>query len=118
MKDLADTFASHSKKLVFINNGLGSDVDGLVETLAAPLRSKGTVLVLDDSSTLATECKQTLSGVSNCFAAVVFQSSPSGGSGKGWNYTLRADSSLSSGRVDVDKHTNDVETWDRSLWTD
>lgn len=63
-----------------------------------------------DPSEILTTCRSSLRGVTQCFAAVVFASSPSEGSGGLWNYTLRVDGAL--GRtVDVGSQSNDQEIY-------
>jgi ATP-binding cassette subfamily A (ABC1) protein 3 len=110
VKALTNVFADHSdKKMVFVNSGLGGEVNDVISTLQDQLKGIGTVKVLQHEVDLRTECKQSLRGVSMCFAAVVFVSSPNTGNNNQWNYTLRGDSAISSGKLDVDRHDNDVQ---------
>lgn len=56
-------------------------------------------------------CASNRKGVSNCFAAVDFTSSPTEPSQGGvWNYTINIDSTL-GGRVDVSKRNNDEQVY-------
>lgn len=110
LNNLADELHRNGHQLVLVNSGLGGEVDTLIENIAAPLRARGSVKILTHDTDLQVECKQSLQGVSHCYAAVVFISSPKQGSGGRWNYTLRGDTTLSLGRVDVTDHRNDVET--------
>ncbi|KAK3939069.1 hypothetical protein QBC46DRAFT_388735 [Diplogelasinospora grovesii] len=105
-------------RVVFVNsidnNGSagGGEIQRVITTLSDQVRSAGKdVLVLTSETDLATACKANLRGVTPCYGAVVFRSSPSEGSGGMWNYTLRADSVLGAGRIDVDKDTNDGEIY-------
>ena len=59
---------------------------------------------------LLISCRSTLRGTSNCFAGLVFYSSPTEGSGGLWNYTLRVDGSL-GGTINTQINTNDAETY-------
>lgn len=112
IKDLAKSLADHQGlRLVFVTNNLGGDVQELVDGLANPLKAAGrnVVILSDPVRGLQTECKQSLRGASECFAAAVFYGSP-GTTGGVWNYTLRGDSSFGYGRIDVDDHDNDSQT--------
>lgn len=103
IQDLA-TAIDPTRKLVFVNNNLGSDVDNLIDRISAPVRQAGKeVIVLDNEVGLLTTCKQSLLGASKCYGAVVFNDIPST-SNNTWNYTLRADGQISSsGTVKVRK---------------
>ena len=98
------------KTVVFVNGGMvGGDVDRVIQRVADPLRQAGkTVTVLAKDDDLLDVCPTAVRGVSPCFAAAVFHSSPKEGPGRLWNYTLRADVGLNL-RVDVGKSDNDVE---------
>jgi ATP-binding cassette, subfamily A (ABC1), member 3 len=103
-------------RLVLIKNGLTRDVQQVVDTVSNPLFAAGKdVLVLENDSQLGVVCKQSLRGVSGCYAVAIFSSSPdnpnpevSGSNAAIWNYTLRADSSLGR-RIDVEKHDNEIQ---------
>lgn len=108
MKALATQLDFHSAKtLVLVNNGLGSEVDAVIANLKASVTGKGQVKVISGELGLRDECKQSLRGTSNCFAAVVFEGTP--GKGGRWNYTIRGDSALSNGRVNVKKTNNNPQ---------
>jgi ATP-binding cassette subfamily A (ABC1) protein 3 len=110
VRELADAVASKpGTKFVFVNNGLGGEVDTLIDTMRRELSPSGTVLVLQDEVGLRTECKQSLRGVSMCFAAVVFEGSPNTGNTSRWQYTVRGDVAFSDPRVDVKAHDSDVQ---------
>ena len=98
-----------SRKLVFINEGLGGEVDELIDTLQNQLQGSGRVVVLNNKNDLLNECRQSLRGSSMCFAAVQFLGSPKTGESKRWNYTIRGDFDLSKGSFDVEKSNNDVQ---------
>jgi ATP-binding cassette subfamily A (ABC1) protein 3 len=63
-----------------------------------------------DPTDVLTTCRSSLRGVTQCFAAVEFVSSPSEGSGGVWNYTLRADGALGQ-VIDVQSPNNDGEIY-------
>lgn len=105
--DLASAMDMHSgNTMVFVNNGLGGDVDTVIEALQDELRGGERVTkVLEKSVDLRKECKQTIQGVSKCFAAVVFENATN------WKYTIRADRAMGSGRFDAEEHDNDVQEY-------
>jgi len=110
VRELADAFASErGKKFVFVNNGLGGEVDTLIDSLRRELIPSGPVLVLEDEDRLRTECKQSLRGVSLCFAAVVFEGSPNTGDTGRWQYTVRGDIEFSDPSVDVKDHGSSAQ---------
>lgn len=118
VKDLAGTLANHgSQKLVFVTNDLGGDIQELVDELAGSLKAAGgnVVILKDPLVALQNECKQSLRGSSDCFAAVVFRGSP-GTTGGAWDYTLRGDTSYSFSGINVNGHDDDVQTWVALLW--
>ena len=98
------------KTVVFVNGGMvGGDVDRVIQRVADPLRQAGkTVTILAKADDLLDVCPTAVRGVSPCYAAAVFHSSPKEGPGGRWNYTLRADFGLNL-RVNVHRSTNDME---------
>ncbi|KAI5812229.1 hypothetical protein BZA77DRAFT_359663 [Pyronema omphalodes] len=111
---LRDAVAAEGKKnkLMFVNNGLGGEVDQVISRLQNGLTNVGNVTVLTDPKSLREECQSNLNGVSPCFAAVVFESSPNtnGSTGNGtWKYLLRGDNDLNGLKVDAFKHDNPVQ---------
>ncbi|KAI5842092.1 hypothetical protein BZA05DRAFT_208292 [Tricharina praecox] len=110
VRDLGDALAAKpNTKLLFVNNALGGEVDTIIATMEEELKSRGTVMVIENEIALRTECKQSLRGVSRCFAAIVFESSPNTGEGGNWKYTVRGDISFNDGRVNVDDHDSAVQ---------
>ncbi|KAF4781125.1 ABC transporter [Colletotrichum scovillei] len=100
-------------KVVFVNGGFsGGDIDKVIDKLAASVESAGKTTLRRTSTTeLSLDCPTNLRGVSNCYGAVVFQSSPSEGPGDHWNYTLRSDGALRSIVIDVDSDKNDAQIY-------
>lgn len=110
VRDLSNALSAHPDlKLVFVTNDLGGEVQDLVDGLLTPLKSAGrnVVTISDPLRGLQQECKQSLRGSSDCFAAVVFNGSPERGGI--WNYTLRGDSSFDYGRINTENHDNPAQ---------
>lgn len=111
---LQDVFApSNSRNIVaLVNNGhTGGDIDKVLNEIGTIGKTaQKDVRFLNNESDLLIPCRSTLRGTSNCFAAVVFYSSPTEGSGGLWNYTLRVDGSL-GGTINTKINTNDQETY-------
>lgn len=97
--------------VAFINNGFtGGDIGNVISGLSSTVQAQGkTSVTLNNDSALLDICKSSVRGVSPCFAAVNFHSSPTQG-GTVWNYTLRADGSL-GGKIYVNSNTNDAEIY-------
>ncbi|KAF6823303.1 ABC transporter [Colletotrichum musicola] len=99
--------------VVFVNNGFADgNIDRVIDTLAQAVESAGKVALRRSSTAdLGTECRSNLRGVSRCYGAVVFQSSPNEGTGGYWNYTLRSDGALRKMVIDVDSDRNDAQIY-------
>lgn len=96
--------------VVFVNNGYtGGDIDRVIDQVSSMV-TDGQVQKLTSVTELRTTCRTSLRGVSSCYGAVVFNSSPNEGNGGLWNYTLRADGALGT-KIDVTKTTNDGEVY-------
>jgi ATP-binding cassette subfamily A (ABC1) protein 3 len=98
--------------VAFVDNGhKGGDIEALINYLSVSIRAAGkTVQVLDNDAALLTTCRSSLRGVSGCYGAATFHSSPTEGDGAIWNYTMRSDGSLNQ-KIYVDKHDNDAEVY-------
>ena len=106
---LQEAMGKHpSKPLVFVTNGLSGDVDTVVENVQTMVPG-GAFKVVDTVEELRKECRQSLQGVSRCFAAAVFEDSPDSGDDGKWKYTLRADSSLTRDSLLAKDHDNDIQ---------
>ncbi|KAK4888315.1 hypothetical protein LTR27_012766 [Elasticomyces elasticus] len=115
LRSLSDAVAASAggrDTVVFINNGYTTgDIANVINQISQPIQAQGkTVQVLEDDSELLTICPSSIRGVSPCFAAVDFQSSPSEGDAGVWNYTMRADGSF-GGRIYVKQQDNDAEIY-------
>ncbi|KAI1768569.1 P-loop containing nucleoside triphosphate hydrolase protein [Hypoxylon sp. FL1150] len=98
--------------VAFVNNGLvGGDIDRVINTLSNTVTEAGkNASRLTDIGELSYACRSSLRGVSPCYGAVVFHSSPSEGEGGLWNYTLRADGSLGT-KIDTTRDDNSAQVY-------
>lgn len=115
IRSLGDAVAASAggrNTVVFVNNGLtGGDISNVISQVSQPIEAAGkTVQVVESDTGLLTTCKSSIRGVSSCFAAVDFHSSPTEGTGGVWNYTMRADGSF-GGEIFVNTHSNDAEIY-------
>ncbi|KAM0540754.1 hypothetical protein ACHAPJ_013519 [Fusarium lateritium] len=86
----------------------GLDVDNVIKNITAGLKDK-TVETADNEADLRKRCPTSLSGVTNCYAAVIFNDSPLTPRGnKTWNYTIRVSSARSTRKFDVNKQPPDT----------
>ncbi|KAL2105855.1 hypothetical protein VUR80DRAFT_7634 [Thermomyces stellatus] len=99
--------------VVFVNSGLsGGDIDRVINALAAEVEDAGKVVErTENEDDLQTLCKSSLRGVTRCFGAVVFHSSPDEGPGDFWNYTMRMDGALSPVNINIERNDNDAEIY-------
>ncbi|CAJ2505326.1 Uu.00g127200.m01.CDS01 [Anthostomella pinea] len=98
--------------VAFVNNGLaGGDIDRVIDSLSDTVTGAGkNATRLSQTPELNYACRSSLRGVSSCYGAVVFHSSPNEGPGGLWNYTLRADGALGT-KIDVTEDHNDGEVY-------
>ncbi len=112
LRSFADSLHSGAGRttVAFVNNGFkGGDIDKVIMNVAGQVSSAGKqVRMLSQESELITECKGSIRGVSKCYGAAVFYSSPTEGPGGLWNYSLRADGALGT-KINTNKDTNDQE---------
>jgi ATP-binding cassette, subfamily A (ABC1), member 3 len=99
VRSLSDAVAASAggrDTVVFINNGYtGGAISSVIDQLSTPIQAQGkTVQVLQSDEGLLTICRSSIRGVSPCFAAVDFLSSPTEGPDGVWNVTYRADGSF------------------------
>lgn len=99
-------------KVVFVNNALtGGPIESVISRISNTIRSAGRqVSVVENDIDLLSECRSSLRGVSTCFGAANFHSSPTEGSGGIWNYTLRADGAFGE-RIYVEQSNNDAQVY-------
>ncbi|OTB14249.1 hypothetical protein K445DRAFT_368081 [Daldinia sp. EC12] len=93
---LADSMAGNTKSLILVQEpGLGPDFQPVLEKITDPLDSNRLVH-LNDSNKIDATCPVDYHGNSPCHAVVIFKDSPlSGRVNATWNYTIRADPSVS-----------------------
>ncbi|KAK0743794.1 hypothetical protein B0T18DRAFT_392508 [Schizothecium vesticola] len=110
---LAASTSSGRDTVAFVHNGFrGGDIDRVIDELAAVVTGAGKkATVLATEIELTTTCRSSLRGITPCYGAVVFRGSPSEGRGGLWNYTIRSDGALGTGRINVDLDTNDGQMY-------
>ncbi|KAI1211292.1 P-loop containing nucleoside triphosphate hydrolase protein [Annulohypoxylon truncatum] len=113
---LAAAASTDRNTVAFVNNGLaGGDIDRVIDTLSDTVTGAGkNASRLSQISELSYACRSSLRGVSPCYGAVVFYSSPREGEGGIWNYTLRADGALGS-KIDTTRDDNSGEVYSLPL---
>lgn len=104
--------ASFRNKVVFVNNGhTQGDIQRLINELSTTIQMAGkTVQVVQTDLDVIEACPSSLRGVSSCYGAASFYSSPTEGTSGLWNYTLRADGYLAT-KIYVNENTNDQELY-------
>jgi ATP-binding cassette subfamily A (ABC1) protein 3 len=96
----------------FVDNGMkGGDVSSVIDSLSQKVRAAGkTTKLYNDTWDLALDCRTDDKGVTPCYGAIVFFSSPYQGTNVSspgyWNYTIRA---ASGGIIDIRTTTNSME---------
>lgn len=98
--------------VALVNNGhTGGAIDSVIGNISATVRAAGKdVQILSNDVDLLTTCANSLRGVSSCYAAASFHSSPTEGQGRIWNYTIRADGSFGT-EIWVNRNDNDAEIY-------
>lgn len=112
LRDAVKSAAGSRKTVAVVDNGFtGGEIAQVIDQISGPLTAEGlTVHLLDDPAAVLGICPSSLRGVTPCFAAVEFTSSPSEGTGGVWNYTIRADGTFST-NIFVDRTNNAVEIY-------
>ncbi|KAF4460712.1 ATP-binding cassette sub-family A member 9 [Fusarium albosuccineum] len=103
-QNLSDSLP-HDAKLLFVQPPkLGSDVAATVKKITDPLKGKARIESVEDEAELLQRCPTSLNGVTDCYAAIIFNDSPLSSSGnKIWNYTIRVSSARSTSTFDISK---------------
>ncbi|KAI7762811.1 hypothetical protein LZL87_008252 [Fusarium oxysporum] len=97
---LAETLPPGTKLVFVQGSNAGSDVGGVITKIKDGL--KGTVEVADSEADLRKRCPTSLSGATNCYAAIIFNDSPLSKAGnKTWSYTIRVSSARASTKFDI-----------------
>lgn len=110
--DAVDATSNGRDTIAFVNNGhTGGAISDVINQVSMPIKARGkTVLVLNTEAELLTSCPSSVRGVSSCFAAVSFTSSPTEGQLPVWNYTIRTDGAFGT-HIYVDSRNNDAEIY-------
>ncbi|EFX05787.1 ABC transporter [Grosmannia clavigera kw1407] len=110
---LAIAASTGRHKVAFYNGGLsGGAIDAVIDALVPVVEAAGSKVVrLTDDNQLDTICHSSLRGVTSCYGAVLFASSPSEGDAGIWKYTIRLDGALGAGKINIDKSDNDGEVY-------
>ncbi|KAH7025268.1 P-loop containing nucleoside triphosphate hydrolase protein [Microdochium trichocladiopsis] len=110
--DAAAAASGTRGSVVFANsNHSGGLIDLVIDQVAAQVEDVGSQVVrVSDAAELRDVCRASNRGVTACFAAVVFNTSPEEGGDSLWNYTLRGDNYL-GGRIDVTKNDNNAQIY-------
>lgn len=110
---LADAVAyagnSRRPKVAFVTNGLGQEVQQIIDDVA-PVFKAGEITpeILDNDDDILVTCPSTVRGTTPCFAAVSFQGCPSvNGS---WTYNIRADGAFET-NIYVDRTNNPAQIY-------
>ncbi|KJX98170.1 abc transporter like protein [Zymoseptoria brevis] len=99
------------KNFVLVNHGLGGD-DALsvIDELTTTARNGNRDVHLANTTAQIQElCPSTSRGVTDCFGAIEFWSSPESNPGSVWNYTIWQDSSIRG--ADVRKNTSPTQVY-------
>lgn len=112
LSDAARSSTGSRNTVAVVNNGFtGGDIAQVIDSISGPLTQEGlNVQILADPAAVLDVCPSSLRGVTPCFAAVEFTSSPSEGTGGVWNYTIRADGTFST-NIYVDRTNNAAEIY-------
>lgn len=108
---LGEAFGADSRsKFVIVDHNLrGNDVRAVIDGLSSIARGAGKdIHVISNADALDTLCEASSRGVTDCFAAVEFWSSPDEESNGIWNYTLHYDSIIGSS-FDAKSQRNSVQ---------
>jgi ATP-binding cassette subfamily A (ABC1) protein 3 len=112
IRSVVDAMNVKPGMLVLLNNAssIGGSIDQVINAVASAPRAAGKqVLVTSSQDEFLLTCRPNFSGSTACFAAAVFQSSPSEGPDGLWNYTIRGAANLGQTTVDVTKNNNDIQ---------
>lgn len=97
-------------RVIFVDSSFsGGYIEELISSLADPLRDAGAdVRIVSDEDDLFDLCPSSLTGLSRCFGAATFHTSPAEDPGCFWSYTARMDAGLGVS-VYVDRDNNNAQ---------
>lgn len=112
LSDAVGMTAGGRNTFVFVDNGFtGGAIADVIGRVSEPMRQQGlTVRTVESDTDLLTICRSSIRGVTTCFGAVEFHSSPDEGDLPIWNYTMRADGAFGQ-RIFVNSDTNDAQIY-------
>ena len=112
LENALDASGAGRDTVAFVDNGFkDGDIQRVIDDVAGSVRAAGKdVQVLGAEADLLTTCRSSLRGVTPCFGAAIFYSSPDEGQGGMWNYSLRADGALGN-KVDYKSKKNDPQIY-------
>lgn len=108
----AFTYVGNTRKnFVIVDRGLpGEDIRYVIDQLKTMAQNGNrNLFILTNSDDIPTVCPSSSKGVTECFGAVDFWSSPDQAPGAIWNYTLWQDSVL--GGADVRNNDNGIQIY-------
>ncbi|KAF2188242.1 P-loop containing nucleoside triphosphate hydrolase protein [Zopfia rhizophila CBS 207.26] len=109
LSDAISEASGNRNTLALCNYGsTGGDIDRVIDHVAAAATGNDgqVVEILHHPDELLSLCRSSLQGITKCFGAAEFYSSPS--EGGIWNYSIRIDGSLGF-NINVKKNNNDAE---------
>jgi len=112
LEQAVDTSGGGRNTIVFVDNGFKHGaIANVINNVASFLPSSDkTIIVTSDESSLQSTCRSSVRGVTPCYGAVIFHSSPHEGLGGIWNYTMKSDWELGT-QINVDSSRNDAEVF-------
>lgn len=110
LEQAVDQAGGGRNTVVFVDSGFkGGAISSVINTVASYLPSSDKkIIVTSDESSLQSTCRSSVRGVTTCYGAVIFYSSPHEGVGGIWNYTLKSDWELGT-QINVNSRKNDAE---------
>ncbi|KAK6343880.1 hypothetical protein TWF696_007534 [Orbilia brochopaga] len=105
IKTVAQALESRQdNRIVFARNGLGSQVDPIIDKFATRTGA-GNIIRVDNPADILNQCRVTLAGASDCFASVIFNSV----NGSTADYILGYNPSAFEGDVDWRSHRSTMQ---------
>ncbi|KAH6692200.1 hypothetical protein F5X68DRAFT_250381 [Plectosphaerella plurivora] len=90
---LADFIPAGAKFFFVQPSNSAADISAAIEDIKRPLGNKARIETVQTEEQLVNKCPTNINGVTDCYAAIVFNDSPLSSAGsRQWNYTLRISS--------------------------
>ncbi|EXL68806.1 hypothetical protein FOPG_15170 [Fusarium oxysporum f. sp. conglutinans race 2 54008] len=104
IQTLSDSLPDGAKLMFVRSSNSGPDVSTVIKKVTGPLGNKARVETVENETELLKKCPTSLTGATDCYAAIIFNDSPLSPSGdKIWNYTIRVSSARSLSTFNVNK---------------